>query len=219
MHHALPAVYWAADGRQTDPILVLTSLIFPTAILMADWFYKAGNDVIGPIKNSQLLELVRIGTVSNDTQVRKDDAQWVLAQAVGGLMEAAGRTEHKNLCPYCGAPVAPPPVRCGECRRDVTVVLTSGSETFRPPTSKTVAEVLNPHEKNISEKDETTGSHMYILVVAIVCALAMPLAIFLLYNYESQIILHVVGSLLGALLAIGGGAFFFAVRTNNRRQN
>ena len=185
---------------------------------MAEWFYKAGNEVIGPIKNSQLLDLVRIGTVSNDTQVRKDDAQWVLAQAIGGLMEAAGRIEHKNVCPYCGTAISPPPVRCDECRRDVTVVLTTGAELHRPPTTKSVAEVLNQHESNVAEKDETAASHMYILMLAITCALALPLGIFLLYNFESTVILQVVGSLLGALLAIGGGAFFFAVRTNNRRQ-
>lgn len=186
---------------------------------MADWYYKAGNDVIGPIKNSQLLELVRIGTVSGDTQVRKDDAQWVLAQAVGGLMEAAGRVEHKNVCPYCGSNIPPPPVRCGECRRDVTVVLTTGTESFQAASSRTVAEVLNPHEGNTAEKDETAASHMLILVVAIACALALPLGIFLLYNFRSQTVLRVVGGLLGALLAIGGGAFFFAVRSNNRRQD
>ena len=60
---------------------------------MAEWFYRVGEQSFGPVTNAQLLDLVRLGKVDGDTQIRKDDSNWVLAQAVGGLLDAAKQDE------------------------------------------------------------------------------------------------------------------------------
>ena len=61
---------------------------------MADWYYQTEKGAeAGPVSNSELKNLVSSGAVTPDTMLRKDDAKWVKAAAVGGLFEAVKEAE------------------------------------------------------------------------------------------------------------------------------
>ena len=76
-------------------------------------------DEIGPLRPAELLNLVRSGEVTPETQIRKDDSGWFNASAVGGLFEAARRPTIEHFCPACNAPIPEPPCGCPSCGRDV----------------------------------------------------------------------------------------------------
>lgn len=86
---------------------------------MSDWFVQGPDGDIGPFRPSELLQLVRIGKVKPETQVRKGDSAWFEASSVGGLFEAAMRPTIEYLCPGCGIPVREPPCTCAECGREI----------------------------------------------------------------------------------------------------
>ena len=56
---------------------------------MADWYYQTEKGAeAGPVSNTELRNLVSSGAITPDSMLRKDDAKWVKASAVGGLFEA-----------------------------------------------------------------------------------------------------------------------------------
>jgi hypothetical protein len=87
-----------------------------------EWFYETLGKVIGPLTSAQLLRKVRAGEIAANTPVRKDDSQWVMAEEVNGLFEAAKRPLTHYKCPYCGSRVEKPPTVCLECDREITAV-------------------------------------------------------------------------------------------------
>lgn len=82
---------------------------------MADWYVQRPDSELGPLRPAELLDLVRNGTVIEETQVRKDDSSWFAAREVGGLFEAARRPTIEHYCPQCNARVAAPPTSCPKC--------------------------------------------------------------------------------------------------------
>lgn len=87
---------------------------------MAEWFYRTPfGEEKGPLGGTELLELIRRGEVRGNTEVRKDKSPWVLACQINGLWQAVGRPSVEFTCPHCGRPIAKPPTRCEECRKDV----------------------------------------------------------------------------------------------------
>jgi GYF domain 2 len=86
---------------------------------MTTWYYRSGGKEIGPIGPGELLELVRKGVVSPETELRKEDNRWLLASDVNGLWEAAGRPSVGFKCPYCSKPITKPPCLCKSCNRQI----------------------------------------------------------------------------------------------------
>ncbi len=74
---------------------------------------------IGPMRPSELLDLVRKGDVKPDTKLRKDNSAWFPAKEVGGLFEAAVREEVRYYCPSCNVRISKPPITCPNCLRDL----------------------------------------------------------------------------------------------------
>ena len=186
---------------------------------MAEWFYRIGDQSIGPITNAELLDLGRGGTVGGDTHVRKNDSNWVLAQAVGGLLDAARRDETETVCPYCGEPIPPPPTRCENCHRNVTVVLRGDDSARIYRQTKSINEELSPYEEVLPEKEETVQSHFLIMLVAVLFLFSLPLSIYLWFNFDRPLVVQLVGSALVAMAMIGGYAYYLAAKTNNRRND
>lgn len=87
---------------------------------MPNWFYRfTHHSEFGPIGSSELLDLIRRGEIDGETDVRKDDSQWVKANTINGLWQAAGRPTVVFHCPHCEAPIDKPPTWCRKCRKDV----------------------------------------------------------------------------------------------------
>lgn len=84
---------------------------------MPQWFYQYEEEVYGPVKASDLLQLVRDQTICSETLVRKDASAWFPASEVGGLFEAAAKPTVEFQCPECGTKVGKPPCYCRKCRR------------------------------------------------------------------------------------------------------
>jgi len=186
---------------------------------MAEWFYRVGEQSFGPVTNAQLLELVRLGKVDGDTQIRKDDSNWVLAQAVGGLLDAANQDGLETVCPYCGESISPPPTRCENCHRDVTVVMRANEGATIHRQSKTISDTLNPYEEVLPEVEETAQSHFLIVLVATLVLLSIPLVIYLWFNRSSMLVIQMIGGLLGAFIVLGCYSYYLAVKSNNRRED
>ncbi len=89
---------------------------------MAQWFVQKDVDVVGPLTPTELLTMVRRGTVIPETKLRKDDSPWFAAADVGGLFEAAVKPTLILHCPGCHAVVSEPPCVCAECGRELQVV-------------------------------------------------------------------------------------------------
>ncbi len=100
------------------------------------WYYEVEGRAVGPLSAAEMVQKIRAGEVSMDTQVRKDDSQWVLAGEVNGLMEAAARQGTHYKCPYCGARVDKPPTVCLECDREVTAVYRVREKQIAAPEPK-----------------------------------------------------------------------------------
>lgn len=80
------------------------------------WYYKShtGSE-LGPVSPSELLDLIRTGSVLRDTLVKKDDSQWVKVEEVNGLLANAAKPSVAYLCPTCGKQISKPPCRCHRC--------------------------------------------------------------------------------------------------------
>ena len=83
------------------------------------WFYDQLGQVFGPLSSAELLAKVKSGEIAANTPIRKDDSQWVYAEEVNGLFEAALKNKPYYKCPYCGAKIDKPPTTCLNCDRDV----------------------------------------------------------------------------------------------------
>ena len=93
------------------------------ATRVTQWFVQRmdGNiqTEVGPLRPSELLDLVRAGEVTPNSFVRKGDSAWFAASEVGGLFEAAVRPTVRYYCPQCETEVTEPPVTCPKCMRDI----------------------------------------------------------------------------------------------------
>ena len=85
----------------------------------AEWFYDLLGQVYGPLTSAQLLSKVKSGEIAPNTPIRKDDSQWVNAEDVNGLFEAAQKEKTHYKCPYCGTRIDKPPSTCLGCDREV----------------------------------------------------------------------------------------------------
>ena len=97
---------------------------------MTKWFVQQDEiqEDLGPLRPSELLELVRCGKVTSDSMLRKDNSNWFVASNVGGLFEAAMRPTIRYFCPQCETEVTEPPVNCHECGREIQRALTQITE-------------------------------------------------------------------------------------------
>ncbi|MGB1707785.1 MAG: DUF4339 domain-containing protein [Rubripirellula sp.] len=97
---------------------------------MTRWFVQQdeSQEDLGPLRPSELLELVRGGKVTSESMLRKDDSNWFSAASVGGLFEAAMRPTIRYFCPQCETEVTEPPVNCHECGREIHQALTQITE-------------------------------------------------------------------------------------------
>lgn len=86
---------------------------------MAEWFVQRADEVVGPLRPAELLNLVRSGSVKPETKIRKDDSAWFDAGQVGGLFEAAMRPTIENHCPACNALIDHVPCECPGCGQHV----------------------------------------------------------------------------------------------------
>ena len=87
---------------------------------MTDWFYRIGpGKELGPFPSKHLLELIRTGEIDGETEVRKDDSQWVQARQVKGLWQAVGMPTVAFRCPFCGSHINRPPTKCSHCEKPV----------------------------------------------------------------------------------------------------
>lgn len=84
--------------------------------MATEWYIQLGGETVGPMTSADLLKRVRAGEVQPTTQIRKDDSQWVAAEEVNGLMDAATR-DRVFKCPYCGERISRPPCSCPNCTR------------------------------------------------------------------------------------------------------
>ena len=136
---------------------------------MAEWFVKTSDsetdeDVLGPLRPSELLELVRVGQVTQETLIRKDDSAWFVAEQVGGLFEAAIRPTVYYFCPQCDTRVSEPPVTCPKCLRDIRKAREEIVEnTISRPEEETLGRqagrsVQNWLRKKVRKKDEDRDS-------------------------------------------------------------
>ncbi|MGV3483419.1 MAG: DUF4339 domain-containing protein [Planctomycetaceae bacterium] len=88
---------------------------------MNQWFVLQEAEVRGPFTPKELLTMVRRGTVTRETKLRKDDSPWFHAHEVGGLFEAAVKPTIVLHCPGCQSVIPEPPCMCPECGRQVDV--------------------------------------------------------------------------------------------------
>jgi hypothetical protein len=86
---------------------------------MSQWFVLENVDVRGPFTPKELLVMVRRGTVTRETKLRKDDSGWFPASDVGGLFEAAVKPTIILHCPGCKSVVPEPPCVCSQCGRQL----------------------------------------------------------------------------------------------------
>lgn len=86
---------------------------------MAHWYFLENVEVRGPLTPAELLVMVRRGTVTRETKVRKDNSNWFPAGDVGGLFEAAVKPTVVLHCPGCQAVIPPPPCTCPNCGRNL----------------------------------------------------------------------------------------------------
>jgi hypothetical protein len=86
--------------------------------MTTEWYYQTMGSQVGPVSSAELLRKVRAGEIIPNTQIRKNDSQWVPAAEVGGLFEEANKPVYSRICPYCGAAVTEkPPCVCQNCDR------------------------------------------------------------------------------------------------------
>ncbi len=87
---------------------------------MTQWYFRNNNKKeLGPVSPSELLELIRQGTVRPETELRKGDHRWLPASQIAGLFEAAARPSVVFNCPHCSKPIDKPPCKCRHCHRQI----------------------------------------------------------------------------------------------------
>jgi hypothetical protein len=135
-------------------------------MMTTEWYYQLMNEVVGPLSPAELLDKIRAGQVKEDTLIRKDDSQWVSASQVGGLFEAAQRTEARLICPYCGHDVDRPPTTCKHCNRQLVMSvssrLTSKGSNKKP---KNVAKEKEAKKKAIEKHNDRVDIARYLALL------------------------------------------------------
>ena len=86
---------------------------------MNQWFVLHESEARGPFTPKELLTMVRRGTITEATKLRKDNSSWFPAREVGGLFEAAVKPTVVLHCPDCQAVIPQPPCMCPGCGRQV----------------------------------------------------------------------------------------------------
>lgn len=132
---------------------------------MTKWFVQQNEsqDDLGPMRPSELLEMVRSGQVTSESMLRKDDSSWFAAGDVGGLFEAAMRPTILYFCPQCESEVSEPPVNCQKCGREIRQAITQITEnTIVSQSDQTVMgnagnSVKNWLKKKRISKDDESG--------------------------------------------------------------
>ena len=112
---------------------------------MTKWFIQrdgGADEDVGPLRPSELLDLVRNGEVRPETMLRKDDSAYFQASDVGGLFEAAMRPTIEYFCPQCKREITEPPVMCPHCDFNVVRALTRITENT----------ISNPEEQRLTEQ-------------------------------------------------------------------
>ncbi|KAA1259976.1 hypothetical protein LF1_25140 [Rubripirellula obstinata] len=106
---------------------------------MAEWFIKRDEESgdLGPLRPPDLLKMVREGSVTRQTMIRKNDSAYFEAGQVGGLFEAAMRPTIEHFCPSCKHSVNEPPTVCAYC----------GQELYKAITKITENTISLPNEK------------------------------------------------------------------------
>ncbi|MEZ6090404.1 MAG: DUF4339 domain-containing protein [Pirellulaceae bacterium] len=103
---------------------------------MSEWFIQHDEETeIGPLRPSELLDLVRKGIVTPETLCRKEDSPWYRAQDVGGLFKAAESQVVGSRCPFCQKRISTPPTYCKGCSKYVD----EGVEVLRDPNGRSAA--------------------------------------------------------------------------------
>lgn len=126
---------------------------------MAEWFVQKPNaesegEALGPLRPSELLEMVRAGEIVPESKIRKDDSKWFDASDVGGLFEAAIRPTIDYFCPQCDTRVTEPPVVCPKCLRDIRKAreeITENSIAGSDATKQTSRSVQNWLKKKVKK--------------------------------------------------------------------
>jgi hypothetical protein len=59
--------------------------------MTTQWYCELMGKVEGPLTSVQLLQKVKLGEITQDTPIRKNDSKWFPAIEVNGLFEAAFR--------------------------------------------------------------------------------------------------------------------------------
>ena len=99
---------------------------------MSHWFYRQSEKEFGPLRPSEILTHIRQGTIRPETLIRKGDSQWVTAQSVDGLFDAATTQDAAELiCPFCGETIDRPPTQCKNCYREVVLLFKGMTQVER----------------------------------------------------------------------------------------
>ena len=178
---------------------------------MADWYYQTEKGTeAGPVSNSELKNLVSSGAVTPDTMLRKDDAKWVKASAVGGLFEAVKEAEVRNVCPYCNSTVFKVPGKCPSCNREITVSLRTKADLSKPATEP-MTESRSMAAIQSVMREESLAERRYIMLFAVLCVLHLPFVGWLFNAIEarSNIVSWLVG---GCLVVINLAAILTFIR-------
>jgi len=178
---------------------------------MAQWYYKALGSTVGPLSSKEFLERVRAGDVTQDMQVRKDDAGWVLASSVNGLFEYATERSAATVCPYCGNQIDPPPTSCTKCRRRISVSYDAhaGAKKARV---ETAAEQMQVGEHADVTQPDTAVANVSVIAMAIFLVIAFAFAVYQGFNRDLS--MKSIGILLLLLVPalISGGVFFWQTK-------
>ena len=77
--------------------------------MASQWFYRIGDEPMGPVTFQDLVRLVREGALTEDHRVRRDMSdQWIAAREVIGLFQAAARQEAAPSTGAASQPAARP---------------------------------------------------------------------------------------------------------------
>ena len=180
---------------------------------MAKWYYKVLGDVVGPLSSRDFLERVRAGEVTEEMQVRKDDAMWVQARSVTGLFEYATERGADTVCPYCGHSIDPPPTRCGKCRRRISVSYEARSGGNRSHVA-TAAEKMQVGEHVDEQQPDTPAANAAVVTAAVFLALLFAFLVSLGFRKSLSWIDVVLFGLL--VVPIVGSGFVFYLQSKYR---
>ena len=59
--------------------------------MAAEWYFKVGESVLGPIAAAELVECAADGRITLESEVRKGDGPWIPAAKVVGLFDRAAQ--------------------------------------------------------------------------------------------------------------------------------